>query len=198
MEIEIKKLTPDLTEDYLRFFESGGHDGDSEAGGCYCVCWSSSDDPEEVMSTPEKRRALAKKYVEGDILRGYLAYLGGAAAGWCNANTKSECIGCRSWKLGLSSVEPREPDGARVKSVFCFAVASGMRRKGIAAKLLERVCADAADDGFDFAEAYPNKDPGGATADNFMGYIKMYERMGFHAQYETENKIVMRKNLSEA
>ena len=44
-----------------------------------------------------------------------------------------------------------------VKSVFCYAIAPKMKRKGFATSLLERVCDDALQDGFDFVKAYPIK-----------------------------------------
>lgn len=69
------------------------------------------------------------------------------------------------------------------------------RGKGIAGKLLEYVCNDAKKDGFHIVEAYPNKhfiD----TEQDFMGPIQLYERQGFTAFYEANNKLVMRKILN--
>jgi len=69
-----------------------------------------------------------------------------------------------------------------------------MRRKGVAKQLLERVCQDAAQDGFDFVEAYPNKafvNP----AEDFMGPVALYLESGFVVCHETEDKYVMRKSL---
>jgi GNAT superfamily N-acetyltransferase len=84
--------------------------------------------------------------------------------------------------------------GIRVKSVFCFLVAPDMRRKGITKQLLERVCQDAAQDGFDFVEAYPEKECINEAKD-FMGHIELYRKNGFGVYSETEQKFVMRKQL---
>jgi ribosomal protein S18 acetylase RimI-like enzyme len=77
-------------------------------------------------------------------------------------------------------------------------IAPDMKRKGIAARLLARVCGDAADEGFDFVEAYPNKEFINEFH-AFMGPRSMYEKFGFTvcAEYgdEYENRIVMRKAL---
>lgn len=54
---------------------------------------------------------------------------------------------------------------AKVKSVFCFAIALEMRGKGITELLLKRVCEDSLQDDFDFIEAYPNKDFGAEDND---------------------------------
>ena len=84
--------------------------------------------------------------------------------------------------------------GKKVKSIFCFTVSPEMKRKGIASKLLERVCQDAFLDGFDFVEAYPNK-IFDSEGDDFMGPVEMYKMNGFTVYCEMKNQLVMRKNL---
>ena len=69
-----------------------------------------------------------------------------------------------------------------------------MQRKGIASLFVERVCLDAAHDGFDYVEAYPNKEFISEMED-FMGPYALFEKRGFRRYHETENKIVMRKQL---
>jgi GNAT superfamily N-acetyltransferase len=64
----------------------------------------------------------------------------------------------------------------RVKSVFCFTIAPEMQRKGVATQLLERVCKDAADEGFNFVEAYPNKVVT-AESENHGGFATMYKKV---------------------
>ena len=59
---------------------------------------------------------------------------------------------------------------------------------------MKRVCEDALRDGFDFVEAYPNKEFINTLAD-CMGPVKLYEKLGFTASYEIEPKLVMRKKL---
>ena len=83
----------------------------------------------------------------------------------------------------------------KVKSVFCFAVAPEMQRKGIGRRLLERVCEDAVKDGFDYVEAYPNKEFINEE-DDFMGPVELFRQSGFSVYHETEQKLVMRKQLS--
>ena len=196
MHIEIRKLTPDLLDDYLYFFENLAHEDNDEEDRCYCVCWCSDDHREgKDFSSPDKRRNLAIQYIESGMLEGYLAYYDGQVVGWCNANEKSGCLNCISWLRFMTPINIAEsnPD-IRVKSVFCFAVAPDMKRKGIATRLLERVCKDATDDGFDFVEAYPNKEFIDVFHD-FVGPLALYEKCGFVIGKETEHKIVMRKQL---
>jgi GNAT superfamily N-acetyltransferase len=150
--IEIKKLTPDLTEDYVRFFDTTPHADNKEEHRCYCVWWCNDDyEGKDLASSLKVRRRYAIQYVRNNNIQGYLAYSGGKVVGWCNANTKADCLKCYCWRRFMGDIPTEDPGaGIRVKSVFCFAVAPEMRRKGITKLLLERVCQDAAQDGFDF------------------------------------------------
>lgn len=68
-----------------------------------------------------------------------------------------------------------------------------MQRKGIATQLIERGCQDAAHDGFDFVEAYVNKNFI-STAEDFRGPSEMYEKCGFYKHAEQDGRAVMRKS----
>ncbi|MDR1533063.1 MAG: GNAT family N-acetyltransferase [Clostridiales bacterium] len=195
--MEIKKLTPALLEDYLRFFETEANadNPDPDWYGCYCVCWCSADHRLEIDdSSPEKRRDLAIQYINSGIIQGYLAYAGSQVAGWCNANTKSECLHCISWLRFMTSVKTTEIPESKVKSVYCFTIAPQMKRKGIATQLLERVCKDARDEGFDCVEAYPKKTFVNEFQD-FMGPMELYKKFGFAVYDELEDIYVVRKPL---
>jgi len=69
-----------------------------------------------------------------------------------------------------------------------------MRRNGIAELLLKSVCEDATQEGFDFVEAYPNREFMNTEYD-YMGPVKIYEKLGFSTYYEIGPKLVMRKIL---
>lgn len=194
MDIEIKRLTPELIEDYLRFFDVTPHDDDIPGSKCYCVCWCSADHRIATdFSSQEKRRELARQYIKDGVIQGYLAYQGNRVVGWCNANTKSECQHCISWLRFMQSVNIIDTS-LKVKSVFCFVIPPDMQRKGIATKLLERVCEDAEADNFDVVESYPKKEFINVARD-FMGPAKMYEKLGFTVVDEVNGEIVMQKSL---
>lgn len=195
MAIEIRKLIPGLAEDYVHFFDITSHDDNVDEHKCYCVCWCNDDYEGKDLSTAEKRRKYALQYVKGNNIHGYLAYSGDVVVGWCNANTKSDCLKCASWRRFMAYVPLEESStGIKVKSIFCFVIASEMKRQGIATLLLERVCKDAAQDGFDFVEAYPYKESSYQSSD-FGGHFEMYTKVGFHVSLETEQGLVMRKKL---
>lgn len=194
MNIKIKRLTPDLIEDYLSFFDVTPHDDDIPGSKCYCVCWCSADHRIATdFSSQVKRRELARQYIKNGLIQGYLAYQGYRVVGWCNANTKSECQHCLSWLRFMQSVTFIETP-LKVKSVFCFVIPPDLQRNGIATRLLERVCEDAKAEEFDYVESYPKKDFID-VARNFMGPAKMYERLGFSVVDEMNGELVMRKWL---
>lgn len=195
MEIEIKRLSPDLADDYVHFFDVTPHDEYVDAHKCYCVCWCADDYEGKDFSTAEKRRAAAHQYVRQNIIQGYLAYYNGKPVGWCNANTKAECLKCCSWRMFMKDVSLKDiDDGQKIKSVFCFVIAPEMQRRGIASMLLACVLEDAVQDGFDAVEAYPNS-CFESVASDFMGPLSMYEKHGFRIISHFGQKSVLRKEL---
>lgn len=196
MNIEVCKITSGLAEDYVHFFDITPHATKKDEHKCYCVWWCSEDyEGKELEFSPKKRRDYAIQCIKNDIIQGYLAYCDNKVVGWCNANTKMACLKCYGWRRFMKAVSTEEstPD-VKVKSIFCFAIAPEMQRKGIAASLLNRVCLDAAKDEFDFVEAYPNKKFIN-EAEDFMGPATLYEKNGFIVYSETKEKLVMRKQL---
>jgi GNAT superfamily N-acetyltransferase len=195
MAIEIRKLMPEHADDYVHFFDITPHDDNVDENKCYCVCWCNDDYKSKDLSTAEKRRECAFQYVKGNNVQGYLAYRDDVVVGWCNANTKADCLKCASWQRFMDYV-PLEESGAdiKVKSIFCFMIAPEMKRQGIATQFLERVCKDAAEDGFDFVEAYPYKESSYQSSD-FGGHFELYKKMGFYVSKETQQGLVMRKQL---
>ncbi|NLZ36430.1 MAG: GNAT family N-acetyltransferase [Clostridiales bacterium] len=196
MSIEIYPLTPDLADDYARFFDVTPHDVDHGEMKCYCVTWrddKSYKDAGHWFETREERRAKAIEYVKNGNIRGYLAYDGDEIIGWCNSN--ENCSLCRDYLRGYYPIE-HEPSYVKIKPIFCFVVKPEYQRTGVATALVCRVCEDAAKDGFDFVEAYENECFISASED-FRGPIKMYENCGFVKTGSSDGRAVMRKRLKE-
>jgi GNAT superfamily N-acetyltransferase len=195
MAIEICKLKPEHADDYVHFFDITPHDDNVDENKCYCVCWCNEDYKSKDLSTAEKRRECAFQYVKGNNVQGYLAYKDDVVVGWCNTNTKADCLKCASWQRFMDYVPLEEPGSdIKVKSIYCFMIAPEMKRQGIATQFLERVCKDAAEDGFDFVEAYPYKESSYQSSD-FGGHYELYNKMGFYVLKETQQGLVMRKQL---
>lgn len=192
MNIEIKRLTADLAEDYLHFFDATPHDKGLDADKCYCVTWRSDVSFEKDghwFPTREERRSKAAEFVRSGSIQGYLAYADGEVIGWCNAN--ADCRMCVDFLRGTYPIAAYDPK-IRVKSVFCFVVAPKMQRKGVSVKLLEAVVSDAEREGFDFVEGYCNKRFIG-PAEDFRGTMAMFEKCGFEKYAVRDGKAVMRK-----
>lgn len=195
MQISIKKLTPDLAEEYVRFFDVTPHDNQVDENKCYCVTWrcdASFADADHWFPTREERRARALQFVKDGSIRGYLAYHGDNIVGWCNANDGDACRMGRDYLRSFYPI-PAD-DGSRIKSIFCFCVAPEVQRQGVARQILEFLCRDAASEGYDFVEACVNgtfTDP----AHEFRGPRAMYEACGFVVCEEADGKIVLRKAL---
>jgi GNAT superfamily N-acetyltransferase len=193
MNIEIKKLTPDLLQDWLYFFDNSAACAGNEWAGCYCMAphWSAALENEAKWeyspSGAAQRRKRAAEYIKNGAMRGYLAYVDGKAAGWCNANDK-RAYDSIFYRLPRQNSEKDK----KIKAIACFFTAPDLRGKGIAAKLLEKLCADAAAEGCAYVEAYPfiqNKNKA------CTGPISMYEKAGFALQDANDIALIYRKYL---
>jgi Sortase and related acyltransferases len=191
MGIEIRKLTPDLAEDYVHFFDVTPHDEKKDENKCYCVVWrgdATYKGDDHWFPTREERRERALEFIRGGFIQGYLAYEDGKIIGWCNATDD-----CKNGVKYLSSYWQIDASAdVKVKSIFCFVIAPEMQRKGVATQLTERVCRDAADDGYDFVEAYTNETH--APLD-FSGPLAMYEKCGFERCGKKDGRVTVRKSL---
>lgn len=86
-------------------------------------------------------------------------------------------------------------EAVKVKSIFCFVIAPEMKRRGIATRLVERVCQDAAQDHFDLVEAYPQRQF--VNDVDYTGPIEMYEKCGFSVAYGAGDRVVVRWRVKE-
>ena len=197
MNIEIRKLEPNLVDDYAHFFDTTPHNDTNDGTRCYCL--SACHDKvyqgggEYWYDSPEERRVHGLQRVRDGNIQGYLVYCGNEIVGWCNANTKSDCQECMHAMRTYSGVPVDECRiGEKVKFIFCFVIAPKWRKKGIATKLLRHICKDAAADGFDFVEARTNKN---FIDDGFRGPLALYEKCGFSRYASNGDNVVLRLSL---
>ena len=195
MSIEIRKLTPEDAKAYVHFFDTTPHDDHVPDHICYCVNWSGVDHRGLSEPNREQRRAMAAEYVKNGALQGYLALDNGKIIGWCNANDKENCAHCAGLLYAFPELQKAtSAPGERVKAVYCFMVAEEYHRRGIARRLLRAVCEDAERDGYDYVEAYPQKDASIKWM-QFMGFDALYKSEGFEHHGELDDKYVVRKYL---
>ena len=205
MPVEIKALGPELEEAYLDFFDHRAFSDGSPYYPCYCNAFNLSAAGiaalREAASGDAEGwrlalRASAAGMVREGILRGYLAFDGGVAVGWCNANDRMNY--CRVGEFDLDDVPGDRPPAAclrrgQIKSIVCFEISPDHRGLGLATALLERVCADARDEGYEWAEAYPTLSAQPALA--FTGPIRLYEKAGFAPFVQDGPTVIMRRAL---
>jgi GNAT superfamily N-acetyltransferase len=192
MNIDIKKLSPNLLNDFLFYFDNVAFADHEEWSGCYCVEPHLCEKIEKELpkGTKSNCRDYAVDFIKCGKLQGYLAYCDGEVAGWCNVNDKSnyEKIAARK------ELWTDEDNHKKIKSIMCFSVAPNMRKKGIAAKLLERICEDSLAENYDIVEAYPYKGEPNAFY-YFSGPVVMYGKYGFSVFRELRHDLIVRKYL---
>lgn len=193
-EIVIKKLSSELNKDYLDFFDDRAFTDNNPNGPCYCT--SPNQDEESIKQMvsefqengiKETVRKYAVKMLDAGEISGYLAFDAGISVGWCNA-------------ADIDSYSGFVPDIARdnkcgkTVSIVCFEIAPEYRGKGLATAFIERVCADAKENGYVAVEGYAKLSE---TRDeyDFTGPIHLYEKAGFVRIMECNGQVVMRKVL---
>lgn len=196
MNLTIKPLTPALAVDYFDFFENRAFTDDSPYR-CYCQMYQMSKEQAKAafdnangLDAGQISRKVAEKQIYSNNLRGYLAFVGGAAIGWCNANDRASF-----------PIEPctdthfYAPAEKREKAVTCFEIAPEYRGKGVATALLARVCEDAKAEGYTAVVGFPVVRDERYEWD-CTGPIRLYEKSGFVKVAERDSTTVMRKDLT--
>lgn len=193
MNLTIKPLTPELSDDYFDFFDNRAFTDDSPYR-CYCQVYQMT--AEQLKEETDNAngadyrlisKRVAQKQIAAGVLHGYLAYADGMVIGWCNANDKSNY----SPDHGAHFHAPAEK---REMAVTCFEIAPGYRGMGVATALLNRVLADAKINGYKAVEAFPV-----IRSERYewdcTGPYRMYDKAGFVKVAEHDGFVVVRKEL---
>ena len=190
MKFEIKPLSPDVLDDFLYFFDNIEFQDHPEWSVCYCYSFHYIG-PAAEWHNREKNRSSVIKLINENYMHGYLAYEDEKPIGWCNANDKLNFE-----RLKLNS-EIWDSDKHKICSVVCFLIDPKQRGKGIASKLLDRVCVDYEKLGYDYIEAYPIKNQ---TTNELQcqGPPSMYQNFNFklvkdYSEHSNEYSIVRKK-----
>ncbi len=191
--VEIRALTPELSNDYFDFFENRAFTDDTPYR-CYCQVYQMSAEQQKAEIENANgadagliSRRVAQRQINEGVLRGYLAYSDGIAIGWCNANDKAYY----SADHGAHFHAPAEK---LEMAVVCFTIAPEYRGKGIATALLNRVLADAKSNGYVAVEAFPVTRSERYEWD-CAGPIRLYENAGFEKVAEHDGFVIVRKEL---
>ena len=193
MQISVCKLTPELLDDWLSYFDKDAFSDNDEWCGCYCMCyhWDEALQKKRAWNCDKDcaafNREQAIDFIKRGRMQGYLAYINGKVVGWCNANNK------RAYNNVNFNFSEAVPDnGKNIKSIACFSVAPKYRGHGVATALLTVVCQDAKNEGFDLIEAYPFMHNENHA---YHGPLSMYQNNGFERYGQIEGCAVYRKTL---
>lgn len=185
-EITVHPVTEDRIDDWISFFDHDAFAGNPDWASCYCLephVPATDENPERPWR--QVRAAMIERLGTGGTY-GYLAYVDGTPAGWVNASPRSDY---GMYRL----VDPDGPDPTSVIGVSCFIIAPPFRRHGIAATLLDRVIADAADRGARWIEGYPYNDPESGDPGHYRGPKHIYDARGFEFIEQREHDTVVRR-----
>lgn len=183
MNITVKRLKPELKEDFLYFFDKVAFTDNKKWSACYCQCYLETPGDEWIQRSAETNRNAAIQRIENETMNGFIAFDGSSPVGWCHAGLK------RNIKAFCD-----EPDGDAAV-IVCFIIAPGHRRKGIATTLLNYIIEAFKADGVRYIDVYPSKDLERADI-NYHGFLKMYQNAGFDIIEEEDDGYLVRKQLS--
>jgi GNAT superfamily N-acetyltransferase len=189
-ELTIEPVTEDRLDDWAAFFDHDAFVGKPEWAACYClephVAVEDETDEIDMPHWSQNRESMLRRLRAGSSF-GYLAYVGGRPAGWVNASLRADYT--------LHPAEEDDPPGSKVIGISCFIIAPPYRRHGLAATLLDRVLADAAERGAGWVEAYPFTEDGDGDSGNFRGPRSMYDAHGFEPVRTRARDTVVRRRV---
>ena len=198
MDIKVCRLSKDMADEYISYFDNEAFSDGNMQKGCYCVWhhWTEKNEYERSLM-PENERAnckrdYAKHLIQNGILNGFVAFHENRIVGFCNADNKDNYFRLSREKNTGSRTGVNEND--KILSIVCFIVTPNMRRKGIAKALLEHACQYAEENGYDFVEGYPPHEE--FTIHDCGGSVSMFVDRGFEI-IDVPNGIVARKRLRQ-
>ena len=188
-DVEIRRLSPELKDDYMTYFDRDAFPDNPVWARCYCLSYHLDLPPGEFDERPgAQNRAEKAALIERGEASGVLAYSGGRVAGWCHAAPRA------SLKLLDTIADFATDDPERTGAIVCFVIAPQYRGQGLARRLLDGACDMLRDRGLGWVDAYPPKNPAG-DAWSYHGRLSMYLDAGFQQTRDTGRYVVVRKAL---
>lgn len=165
-QVTVRPFEESLRADFFRL-----HSPDNDAGWCFCVAWWVPTWEGWGDRTADENRALREALCEDGQHDGYLLYVDGEPAGWCQAGPRD-----RLRKL-VRQLDLR-PD-REVWAISCFLIAPAYRRRGMAAAMLGGVLDDLRRRGIRRVEVFPKRGADLAADDLWNGPEAMFIAAGF-------------------
>lgn len=177
-------------DDFIYFFDHDAFSDHEEWSGCYCLeSHLREEENSALWGKINKRREKAKDLIRKGIMTGYLIYDGFDVVGWCNSGDKRDYLPiCENEDFSSDNAEK-----SKIKIIYCIDIAPDYRGKGIANCIVEKVLADAEEEGYSYVEAYPFMDK--KLEYQYKGPFRLYEKNGFEIYRELDEFYIMRKAL---
>jgi ribosomal protein S18 acetylase RimI-like enzyme len=186
--VQVQPVSPELLPDFLSFFDGEAFTDNPKWGFCYCQFSYFDHAMGDWKSRRlEENRHAACKGINGQTMRGYLAYRDGKPIGWCNAAPRHM----------LAAFDEPDPQAHRIGQITCFIVAQAHRGSGVAKALLQTACEGFRAQALDIVEAtaFANAK---TQAQNHYGPLSMFLAAGFveHSR-DDEGYITLRLELRQ-
>jgi len=166
MQKEVYRFEAARRDDFFRL-----HAAANDAGWCFCVAWWVPTWEGWGERAAVQNRELREALCERGEYDGYLLYVDGQPAGWCQAGPRDRLAKlARQFQLA--------PDPA-AWAITCFQIAPAYRRQGLAAYLLDEVLHDLHARGVRRVEAFPKRGADLDMGDLWNGPEAMFRAAGF-------------------
>ncbi len=179
----VKRMDPRLKRDFFKV-----HCEKEGLGWCACVAWWVPTWEGWGERTADENHALREALWEKGEYDGYIAYVDGAPAGWCQVGERD-----RLEKLLHQFELPPQPG---TWAITCFAVVPAHRGAGLATFMLSEVLADLRGRGVERIEAFPKRlgeDP--EAGELWTGPEGMYLAAGFQVERDDAARPILSLDL---
>ncbi len=174
-EITIRRLAPELLDDYLAFFDGPAFADNPDWAACYCFfpyadeAGVTDEGGDAFLARPaQANREAIIEAVRAGRAGGYLAYAEGRVVGWISAGARAR----------YPQLARLPGDSARTGVTPCFTIDPAWRRRGVARALLEAAIEGLRAEGMVCLEAGPYTSPRD-DAHRYKGTIELYESVGY-------------------
>ena len=178
MHRKVVRFDASCREDFFRV-----HSDANEAGWCQCVAWWVPTWDGWGDRTAEANRRLRDELLDRGEYDGYLLYVDGVPAGWCQ-------VGPRDRLAKLARQYRLEPDPT-TWALSCIMIAPASRGKGLAAFLVQEGLRDLRARGVRRVEAYPKRGEGLDAADVWTGPEPLWRSAGFQVVRDDPRRPVL-------
>jgi GNAT superfamily N-acetyltransferase len=182
MNISVVPMDATRREDFYRV-----HSERHGCGWCNCVAWWVPTWEGWGQRTADQNRALREDLFGRGQYDGYLLYADGQPVGWC------QC-GPRDRLPKLVQQFRLQPD-PKVWAITCLLISPTIRKKGLAAHLLEEVLQDLRAKGVPRVQAFPRRGQNLPDEDVWTGPEALYRQAGFVLERDNPEKPIYCKQL---